>query len=63
MANKESTGSRSGILMQFLPKFIRPMEDWKAGLDKDVVEALPENVRRMLMLDHQFPAVFYKKKE
>ncbi len=56
MPNKTETGSRTAILIQLLPPYVIPMEDWKWGLKRDKVETFPDNVKRMLNLDHEYPA-------
>ena len=42
MPNKAAEGSRTGILIQMLPKFVRPMEDLKASISPEVVQGLPK---------------------
>ena len=42
MPNRAPEGSRTGILVQMLPKFVRPMEDLKASIAPEVVRGLPK---------------------
>ena len=42
MPNKAKEGSRTGILAQFLPKFVKPMEDLQRSISKKNIENLPE---------------------
>ena len=41
MPNKAAEGSRTGVLIQMLPKFVRPMEDLKSSISPEVVQGLP----------------------
>merc|ERR1712117_672710 len=54
MPNKQRERSRSGILMQFLPKWVIPMEDFRGMIDPDKITSFPKVLRDMLP-DHQFP--------
>jgi len=60
MPNRAAEGSRTGVLIQMLPKFVRPMEDLKSSIAPEVVQGLPKNVKRMLLLDYPYPAVMDK---
>ena len=42
MPNRAKEGSRTGLIIQFLPKFVRPMEDLRASIDPKKVDAFPE---------------------
>ena len=42
MPNRATEGSRTGILIQMLPKFVRPMEDLKSSIAPEVVQGLPK---------------------
>ena len=42
MPNRAAEGSRTGVLIQMLPKFVRPMEDLKSSIAPEVVRGLPK---------------------
>ena len=42
MPNRAAEGSRTGVLIQMLPKFVRPMEDLKSSIAPKVVQGLPK---------------------
>ena len=54
MPNKQKEGSRTGILMQFLPNWVIPMEDFRGMIEPDKIATFPKVLRDMLP-DHQFP--------
>ena len=54
MAN-ESDRDRSGILIEYLPKFVIQLEDQIRGVDGSVVEAASPLLRRLIGIDYQFP--------
>ncbi|XP_064623535.1 uncharacterized protein Mb3657-like [Lineus longissimus] len=56
MPNK-SDSSRCGLLLQYLPKYIRPMEDIKRALDADVLKRVSPRLRKLLLLDYPYPAI------
>jgi ectoine hydroxylase-related dioxygenase (phytanoyl-CoA dioxygenase family) len=56
MPNK-SNAPRCGLLLQYLPKYIRPMEDIKAALDAKVLERLSPRLRKLILLDYPYPAI------
>lgn len=43
-------GERTGVLLQYLPKFVRPMEDLLTGLPPHVLERATPTLRRLLNL-------------
>ena len=45
-----SDAERTGLLLQYLPKFVRPMENLFAGLPRAVIDRATPTVRRLLGL-------------
>ena len=56
MPNK-SDKSRTAILIQMLPKYIRPMEDQKKMLLDSVLARASPDMKKILLLDYPYPAV------
>lgn len=56
MPNK-SNMPRTGVLLQYLPKYIRPMEDIKRGVSRDVLKRATGTLRNLLLLDYPYPSV------
>ncbi|XP_013398471.1 uncharacterized protein LOC106164960 [Lingula anatina] len=56
MPNK-SKASRSAILLQYLPKYIRPMEDIKRSVHPDILKRASPCLRRLLTMDYPYPAL------
>ena len=54
MPNKQKEGSRTGLQMQFLPRWVIPMEDFRASIEPDTIATFPKVLRDMLP-EHQFP--------
>ena len=52
-----STAPRAVVLGCHVSKFVRPIEDWRAGLSPETVEALSPRLRELLYLDYPYPAV------
>merc|ERR1712126_121636 len=52
-----SNQSRTVLLIQYLPKWVRPMEDQKKMLRKEVEARASDELRRLLLLDYPYPAV------
>jgi len=52
-----SQNSRSVILIQYLPKWVRPMEDQKGMLKPEVKDRASDDLRRLLLLDYPYPAI------
>jgi ectoine hydroxylase-related dioxygenase (phytanoyl-CoA dioxygenase family) len=42
MPNRAKSGSRTGLIVQFLPKYVRPMEDLKASIRQETIDSFPE---------------------
>ena len=51
----DSDGDRNAILIQYLPKFVKPMEDQVRGLRPDVLAAATPLLRQLVGLDYPYP--------
>ena len=54
MPNKTEQ-SRTGILLQYLPKYIRPMEDMKKQVSDDVFERASDELKTLLLVEYPYP--------
>ncbi len=52
-----SDGDRSGILVQYLPKFVTPLEDQKRGVRPDVLERATPMMRQLVSLVYPYPTI------
>ena len=52
-----SDHDRTGILIQYLPKFVKPMEDQLRGVRPKIVESATPLLRQLLGLDYPYPQV------
>src|SRR5882757_8058245 len=52
-----SQQDRSAILIQYLPKFVKPMEDMPAALPRAFVEQASPDLRQLLGLNYPYPEV------
>lgn len=50
----------SGVLLQYLPKYIRPMEDIKQSISDDVISRMSGELKKLLLWDYPYPAVLDK---
>jgi len=50
-----SDHDRSGILIEYLPKFVAPLEDLRRGVRAEVVERATPTLRRLMALDYPYP--------
>jgi hypothetical protein len=55
MPNHSAAG-RIGLLIEFLPKFVKPVEDMLSGLDPAFLERISPMIRQMLGLDYPWPS-------
>ncbi len=53
----ESDHNRTGILIEYLPKFVAPIEDLRRGVRADVVERATPTLRRLMALDYPYPEI------
>ena len=51
----DSDGDRNAILIQYLPKFVKPMEDQVRGLRPEVLAAASPVLRQLVGLDFPYP--------
>ena len=56
MPNK-SNHQRAAILIEFLPKYIKPVEDLISYLDDDFKEKSSERVKQLLGLNYEYPKI------
>ncbi|MCK0167324.1 phytanoyl-CoA dioxygenase family protein [Jannaschia sp. S6380] len=52
-----SARDRSAILIQYLPKWVKPMEDLPAGLPASFVDAADDDIRQLIGLNFPYPEV------
>jgi len=50
-----ATTERTSVLGQYLPKFVKPMEDLGYSVDKDIIEAATPELRQLLGIDLRYP--------
>lgn len=55
MPNKSEHG-RIGILVEFLPKFVKPIEDMLSGLDQDFLDNADPMMRQLLGFSYPWPS-------
>jgi len=51
-----SDGGRAGILVEFLPKFVKPIEDLLSDLDRDFLDKADPMLRQMLGFSYPWPS-------
>ena len=61
MPNK-SDHQRAALLIEFLPKYIKPVEDLVSYLDSDFKDNCPERVKQLLGLKYEYPKIMDKSK-
>jgi ectoine hydroxylase-related dioxygenase (phytanoyl-CoA dioxygenase family) len=59
MPNK-SNHDRSGILIEYLPKFVKPVEDMLTTIDEDFKREMSPLMRQLLGFDYPYPQLFDK---
>ena len=55
MPNRSNAG-RIGLLIEFLPKFVKPVEDMLTGVDDSFLESASPTIRQMLGLNYPWPS-------
>ena len=50
-----STKDRTAILIQYLPKFIKPMEDQQRGVRQEIIDRASPLLKQLLGLDYPYP--------
>ena len=53
----ESDHDRTGVLIQYLPKFIKPMEDQQRGTSKEVIDNASPVLKQLLGFDYPYPQI------
>lgn len=56
MPNK-SDHDRTAILIQYLPKWVKPMEDMPAALPQSFIDGASDDIRRLIGLNYPYPEV------
>ena len=56
MPNK-SNYQRAALLIEFLPKYIKPVEDLVSYLDEDFKKNSPERIKQLLGLNYEYPKI------
>ena len=51
----QSNQDRTGILIQYLPKFVKPMEDQKNIVDKEIIEKASPLLKQLLGFSYPYP--------
>ena len=52
-----SDRDRNAVLIQYLPKWVKPMEDMPAALPRDLIDGASPDLRQLLGLDYPYPEV------
>ncbi|MGJ8616459.1 MAG: phytanoyl-CoA dioxygenase family protein [Sulfitobacter sp.] len=52
-----SSHDRSAILIQYLPKWVKPMEDIPAALPQTFIDQASDDIRQLIGLDYPYPEV------
>jgi hypothetical protein len=55
MPNKDNH-SRTGLLLQYLPKYVKPMEDMVRLVRPDIITSATPRLRQLLAIDYPYPA-------
>ena len=57
MPNVSDDVDRTGVLIEYLPKFIAPLEDLRRGVRADVVERATPMLRQLMALEYPYPEI------
>ncbi len=52
-----SSGDRTALLIQYLAKFVKPMEDQLRGVRAEVVERATPQLRQLMGMDYPYPQI------
>lgn len=55
--HNRTDGNRIGILGQYLPKFVKPMEDQLKSVSQEVIDRATPTLRSLLGVDYPYPQV------
>ncbi len=58
MPNTSTNQDRTGILIEYLPKFITPLEDQLSGVSDEVVARATPMLRQLMAMDYPYPKLF-----
>lgn len=58
MPNTSTDQDRTGILIEYLPKFITPLEDQLSGVRQEVVDRATPMLRQLMAMDYPYPKLF-----
>jgi ectoine hydroxylase-related dioxygenase (phytanoyl-CoA dioxygenase family) len=53
-----SDADRSGVLIEYLPKFITPLEDQRSGVRQEVIDRGTPMLRQLMGFDYPYPKLF-----
>jgi len=53
-----SGADRSGVLINYVPKFVAPLEDQRAGVRQEVVDRATPTLLRLMGFDYPYPKLF-----
>lgn len=57
MPNVSDDVDRTGVLIEYLPKFVAPLEDLRRGVRPDVVERATPMLRQLMALEYPYPEI------
>ena len=57
MPNVSADVDRTGVLIEYLPKFVAPLEDLRRGVRADVVERATPMLRQLMALEYPYPEI------
>ena len=57
MPNVSDDVDRTGVLIEYLPKFVAPLEDLRRGVRSDVVERATPMLRQLMALEYPYPEI------
>jgi ectoine hydroxylase-related dioxygenase (phytanoyl-CoA dioxygenase family) len=52
-----SAGDRTGVLVEYLAKFVTPLEDQRRGVRQEVVDRASPMLRQLMSLDYPYPTL------
>ena len=58
-----SDNQRAALLIEFLPKYIKPVEDLVSYLDKDFKDKSSDKIRQLLGLNYEYPKIMDSSKK
>jgi len=56
----ERVADRTGLLIEYLPKFVKPLEDQLSGVRKEVIEKGGDYIRQLVGLAYPYPQLLDK---